>query len=87
MKLAALLFGVVVLAFAAGCGPGLGHHGKWAQAPTDSVSTTHVTGGAFVRPAPIIPAVRWDDDELDPPKQTWGTPPEQDPAAAGKYGF
>ncbi len=86
MKLGALLLGAVVLAFAAGCGPGLGHHGKWAQAPTEAVSTTQVTSGTLVRPSPIIPAVRWDDEELEPPTQTWGTPPEQDPNV-GKYGF
>ena len=85
MKLGALLLGAALLAFAAGCGPGLGHHGKWAHAP-ESVSTTQVTGGVFVRPAPIIPAVRWDDDELEPPQQTWGKAPEEDPTI-GKYGF
>jgi hypothetical protein len=94
MKLHAVgLIGVVLAGVTSiGCGPGLGHHGRWAQAPTtDAVGTTTLSSDAIPLPASrmSLSAVKaeanpWDDDaEADPSFQTWGAPPSPE----DKYGF
>ena len=74
------LLGIVLGALASvGCGPGLGHHGKWAKAPgvdLDRAGTTTLTA-APVAPAASsrLAAARWEEDEDVAPArapQTWG---------------
>lgn len=73
------LVGVVLGALATvGCGPGLGHHGKWAKAPSadlDQAGTTTVTAAPMAPVSKLAPA-RWEEDEASaaPARapQTWG---------------
>jgi hypothetical protein len=78
-----------------GCGPGLSHHGKWAQAPSDAastekVATTTITSAplpAWV-PSSRLPAAEWEEAEAAPiVAKTWGAPPEADPNYNPEYGF
>lgn len=91
------LFGVVLAGAmtSIGCGPGLGHHGHWAKAPTtDAVGTTTLSSDSIPLPASrmslssasptsLKPLAWEDDDDADPSLQTWGTPPKPE----DKYGF
>lgn len=76
-------------ALVTGCGPGMGHHGKYAQAP-DAVSTTSLTSEAIQLPGSRMPVSReWEDPwadespDADPKLQTWGEGPKPE----DKYGF
>ena len=52
MKLALGLVGMMLgTAMLTGCGPGLGHHGKWANAPSDQVGQTELTSASLASPA------------------------------------
>jgi hypothetical protein len=82
----AVVMGTVLLT---GCGPGLGHHGKYAKAP-DAVSTTSLTSDDLQLPSSRMPVAReWEDpwadetSESDPKMQTWGAAPKPE----DKYGF
>lgn len=101
-------------AITTGCGPGLSHHGAFAarsassEAPaTEAVGTTTITSQPLVGPlrltitkvpAPILPAINWDDDVDEdgnlvhatyspyPGLQTWGEAPKV-LTPEEKYGF
>lgn len=82
----AVVMGTVLLT---GCGPGLGHHGKFAKAP-DAVSTTSLTSDEMILPTSRMPVAReWEDPwadegpEADPKLQTWGSAPKPE----DRYGF
>lgn len=89
------LLGVVLAGVTSiGCGPGLGHHGKWAKAPSsDAVGTTTLSSDSIPLPgsrmslsstSTSLKPLPWEDDEdVDPALQTWGTPPKPE----DKYGF
>jgi hypothetical protein len=85
----AVVMGTVLLT---GCGPGLGHHGKFANAP-DAVSTTTLTSAEMQLPTSRMPIAREFDTEFEDPwadespsdakLQTWGGPPKPE----DRYGF
>lgn len=85
------LLGIVLGGLASvGCGPGLGHHGKWAKAnvPEDAVGTTMLFSDTIPLPASRMSlsaakAAELDADAPDPALQTWGAPPKPE----DKYGF
>jgi hypothetical protein len=91
MKLCLGALGMVmgmVLVTGTGCGPGLTHHGKFAQAP---IGTTTLTSEDIQLPTSRMPVARewedpWADEDKtpsDPKLQTWGAPPNPE----DKYGF
>jgi hypothetical protein len=90
MKLCLGALGIVMgTALITGCGPGLGHHGKYAKAP-DAVGTTSITSEEIQLPGSRMPVARewedpWadDDKDADPGLQTWGAAPKPE----DRYGF
>ena len=78
-----------------GCGPGLTTR---AQAPVDVelamdrelshalIGTTSLTSATLPAPAAASPS-RAPDSEIQPPVQTWGSEPDQDPNYNPEYGF
>lgn len=90
----AVVVGTVLLT---GCGPGLGHHGKFAQGASDAVSTTSLTGADLPNERmPVgknsgLKPLDWEDPwadersdgDSDAKLQTWGAGPKPE----DKYGF
>lgn len=88
MKLHAVgLVGVMLgAAMSVGCGSGLGHHGKWAQAPEGQVGSATLSSESIPLPASRMPLAQWEDDDdgaTDPALQTWGAAPKPE----DRYGF
>lgn len=89
MKLCLGALGIAIgLSCMTGCGPGLGHHGKFAKAP-DAVGVASLTSEEMQLPASRMPVAReWEDPwadeaEADPKLQTWGSAPKPE----DRYGF
>lgn len=90
MKLCLGALGIVMgTALITGCGPGMGHHGKFAQAP-DAVGSASLTSEQMPLPGTRMPVARefedpWADEDrdVDVKLQTWGTPPKPE----DRYGF
>ena len=90
MKLCLGALGIAMgMAVLTGCGPGMGHHGKFAKAP-DAVGTASLTSDEIQLPGSRMPVAReWEDPwadeapETDPKMQTWGAPPKPE----DRYGF
>ena len=101
MKLAlAPLVLTLATALITGCGPGLTTRVHAPAAPTDVelamdrelshalIGTTSLTSASLPAPAARVAAASpAPESEVQPPVQTWGAEPDQDPNYNPEYGF